>query len=59
MSKPIKAKIGRPIAGEAPKRESITVRIEAKEKALLIKEFGSISAAIDTFIKTWRAKNGR
>jgi predicted RNA-binding protein Jag len=42
---------GRPLKGKRPKSESITVRIEPKEKALLIKTYGSISTAIDYLIK--------
>ena len=43
--------LGAPLKGEQPKTEKITVRIESKEKALLIKKFGSISAGIDYLMK--------
>lgn len=41
----------RPLKGDRPKTEKITVRIELKEKALLIKTYGSISAGIDHLLK--------
>lgn len=48
-----KSAMGAPLKGDALKSEKITVRIESKEKALLIKKFGSISAGIDFLIKNF------
>jgi len=42
---------GQPLKGETIKSEKITIRIEFKEKTLLIKKFGSISAGINYLIK--------
>lgn len=45
--------IGRPLKGEKPKTEKVSVRIESKEKSLLVKKFGSISAGIDHLLKNY------
>lgn len=49
--------IGRPLKGDKPKTEKITVRIESKEKALLIKTYGSISEGIDHLLKRFLKDN--
>ena len=49
--------LGRPIKGDRPKTEKITVRIESKEKSLLIKTYGSISEGIDHLLKRFLKEN--
>lgn len=54
MKKPTMKKVrGQPLKGDTVKSEKVTVRIESKEKSLLIKKFGSISAGIDHLLKNY------
>jgi len=50
---------GRPLKGADARTEKISVRIEPKEKALLLKKFGSISAGIDFLLKRFLKESSK
>jgi len=47
-----KKKVGRPKQGKT-KKEQCSIRLEPKQKQLLIKKYGSVQGGIDEILSIW------